>query len=900
VKTHNEIAVLSPPLSPQFYPYAMTGAEAAAVLGVDLKTGLREAEITDRQKRYGRNTLQKIRQRPAWRIFVDQFLSLIVALLVVAALISFLTSDTMEAIAILVVLLLNAIIGFATEWQAGRALEALHKRTQLQARVRRDGQERRIDAAELVPGDIVILEAGDVVPADGRLLEAVSLFAEESALTGESATVEKSIEPVPADTLLAERHPMLYLGTTVARGRARLLVTATGLQTEMGRIGKLVAEADDETTPLEKRLIELGRRLVYQVLAIAVVVLVTGWLRGEGIWKMIEVAISLAVAAVPEGLPAVTTLVLALGVLRMARQRAIIRRLPAVETLGSATVICSDKTGTLTENRMAAREFYLADGRRVTPNNCNDEDGLYKRALRVGALCNSAFESQQSPDEWQTLGDPTETALLSVARTLVSRDEYELVAEIPFDAATRFMITVHKDAQHQHLASMKGAPAVVLAACSQYAASSDEAMPLDAAGCAAFHNVNELLAGDALRVLALAEKSLTAEEAENFTADPTEPRDFTFIGFVGLIDPPREEVPEAIHQAQQAGIRIVMLTGDQLHTAQAIARELRLNGDAPLSALHARDLEGITEENLAQAAQQTQVFARVSPQDKLRIVAALKNAGEVVAVTGDGINDAPALKRADIGIAMGLRGTDVAREAADVVLADDNFATIIKAIEGGRTIYANIIKFVQMMFSHNLGEVIFIFTAIVVGLPLPLLPLQILWMNLVTDVFPAFALALEPPSAGIMRQRPRSPHQALLSKSFLLLIGWQGTMLAALAFIAYLWALNIYGTGTHARSIALFALIGVQLGHMFNCRSRTRSAFSELTANPFLWLASGIVIGLQLLATYYKPLARVLDVSQLNAEDWLIVGIVILLPIVIVEVIKYVLRRQKHRQPQGD
>ena len=896
MKRHTEIAVLSQPLSPQFYPYAMTDAAAAATLGVDQKTGLHEAEITDRQKRYGRNTLQKIRQRPAWRIFIDQFLSLIVALLVVAALIALLTRDTMEAIAILVVLLLNAIIGFATEWQAGRALEALHKRTQLQARVRRDGQEGRIDAAELVPGDIVILEAGDVVPADGRLLEAVSLFAEESALTGESATVEKSIEPVPANTLLAERHSMLYLGTTVARGRARLLVTATGLYTEMGHIGKLVAEANNEATPLEKRLVELGRRLVYLVLAIAAIIFLTGWLRGEAIWMMTEVAISLAVAAIPEALPAVTTLVLALGVLRLARERAIIRRLPAVETLGSATVICTDKTGTLTKNHMAAREFYLADGRRVTPNDSNDEDELYKQALRIGALCNSAFESQQSPDEWQALGDPTETALLTVARSLIARDEYELIAEIPFDAATRFMITVHRDAQHQYLASMKGAPAIVLAACSHYATGMGKSAPLGAAERAAFHNVNELLAGEALRVLALAEKSLTAEEAENFTTDPMEPRDFTFVGLVGLSDPPREEVPEAIRQAQQAGIRIVMLTGDQLHTAQAIARELRLNGDAPINALHARDLEGVGSVHLAQAAQRVQVFARVSPEDKLRIVAALKDAGEVVAVTGDGINDAPALKRADIGIAMGLRGTDVAREAADVVLADDNFATIMKAVEGGRTIYANIIKFIHLMFSKNLGAVLAIFFAILIGLPLPFLPLQILWINLVTDVFPAFALALEPPSADIIHKRPRSPGASLLSRPFLGLIVWQGVMLALIILAGYMWALDAYGEGAHARTMALMSLVGVQIGHMFNCRSRTDSAGKALAANPFLWLATLLVIGLQLSALYYKPLARVLDVSRLNTKDWLVICIVTLLPIAIVEGVKILLRRKKMQQ----
>jgi Ca2+-transporting ATPase len=925
---------------PQKFPHAVFAATVAEAFGVNPKVGLRSQELPERRERFGKNTLQSVRRRSAWRILLAQFFSIIVALLAAAALIALATGDLVEAVSILVVLVINALVGFATEWQAGRALEALRKQTQITARVRRDGDEQGIDAEELLPGDVVIINAGDRVPADGRLLEAASLFAEESALTGESTTVEKQLQPVAANALLVERTPMLYLGTSVATGRALLLITAIGKDTELGRIGRLVAEAPDESTPLEEKLAELGRRLVYIVMGIAAVIFIAGWIRGDGLWMMIEVSISLAVAAVPEGLPAVTTLILALGVLAMARQRALVRRLPAVETLGSTTVICTDKTGTLTENRMTVREYFLADGRTIlvsdspdgrmasqTPGR-GDEGGnenpledypadiqkeeLFLRILRIGALCNEASAIKHPSGQLQTLGDPTETALLVVAQELSvdvqsARAESQKIDEIPFDANSRRMVTVHCDPCGTAFAALKGAPAVVLDACSHYAKSATEICPLDEEMRQRFLKRNEEMASDALRVLALAEKrfddDLATEARQSPEADSSgstaEKRranlhdGYTLLGFVGMIDPPRPEVPAAIKEAQEAGIRVVMMTGDQLHTAQAIARELRLSGDQELRAVHARELQDADHQKIAALARQVNVFARVSPEDKLHIVDALKQANEIVAVTGDGVNDAPALKRADIGIAMGLRGTDVAREAADVVLADDNFATILKAIEGGRTIYANIIKFVHMMFSHNSGEVMVIFTAILIGLPLPLLPLQILWMNLVTDIFPAFALALEPSSLRVMKHRPRSPQEALLSRRFLLLISWQGAMLAAISLTSYVWALRMYGEGAQARTIALFSLIAVQLGHFFNCRSRTRSAFEGLFVNPFVWVAAALVILLQIAAAYFQPLARVLDVTRPSPIDWLVLGACFVAPILIVELTKWLARRWK-------
>jgi Ca2+-transporting ATPase len=864
-------------------------------LEVVAQSGLSSAQVVQRRLRYGRNALQEIKSRPAWRVLIEQFASIVIALLAFAAAVAWLTGDAAEAVAILIVLIINAAVGFATEWQAGRALDALRRQSRTLSRVRRDGFEATVDAEELVPGDIIILNAGDRVPADARLLEAVRLEAEESALTGESTTVEKNAGAVAAQSPLADRHSMLYLGTAVAAGRGVAVVVNTGTATELGKIGRLVATSTKERSPLEIQLALLGRRLVYLVLAIAAVVMVTGWLRGDGIWLMLEVGISLAVAAVPEGLPAVTTLILALGVLRMAQQRAIMRRLPAVETLGSTTVICADKTGTLTENRMTVRAYVLSDGRRVDTAKLErafERDLLLQQAVRIGVLCNEASFRAEATDETRTIGDPTETALLIVADDLGldvahERAIYPKILEQPFHASTKRMTTVHRNNDGQHFASLKGAPAVVLSACSHYFGAGDNAAPLDEDSFKHFLAANEEMASRALRVLALAVKHF--ETGADHTSEAALESGYTFVGLVGMIDPPRPGVAEAIRLAKSAGIRTVMLTGDQLNTGIAIARELGLGQKEP-TALHARDL---IDTRLASLAHNTDVFARVSPEEKLRIVAALQQAGEIVAVTGDGVNDAPALKRANIGIAMGQRGTEVAKEAADIVLADDNFATILKAVEGGRTIYANIIKFVHMMFSHNLGEVLMIFTAIAAGWPLPLLPLQILWMNLVTDVFPALALAVEPAAKDIMNRPPRSAHTSFLSKPFLILIGWQSVMLAAIGLGAYLWALEMYGPGAHSRTIALFALVAVQLGHTFNCRSRTRSAFDGIFTNPFLWIALVIVVLLQLLACYFSPLAAVLGTVRPATTDWIVIASCGLLTIVIVEVVKFVSRRRR-------
>ncbi|HEV7240722.1 MAG TPA: HAD-IC family P-type ATPase [Thermoanaerobaculia bacterium] len=839
--------------------HALHSEHVMRELEVNRVAGLSDADVLARRAQFGPNVLPHVKRRSLARVFLDQFLNIIVLLLAAAAAISWATGDRLEAVAILIVLLLNALIGFAMEWQAGRALDALRKQTRITARVRRNGVDVPIPAEELVIGDIVLVGAGDRVPADLRILEAAAVRVEESPLTGESKSVFKSTDVVAIDAAIADRSSMLFLGTVVTAGRAVATAVTTGERTELGKIGKLVSMVGDESTPLQKKLNELGRRLAWLVLVIGAVVTLAGWLRGDDLWMMLEIGISLAVAAVPEALPATTTFILAFGVLRMARRNAIVRRLAAVETLGSTTVICSDKTGTLTMNRMTVTEI---DARPA------DLPAL----LDAIVLCNDAT---------LTSGDPTEIALVAAAADRAIdveqvRARFPRVAEHPFDAQTKRMITIHR-APDQFYWALKGAPAVVLAACD-----------IDASLRAQITERNTEIAARGLRVLAIAEKRTPL-------ADGDLDHGFRFLGLIGMLDPPRPGVVEAIATARGAGIRLIMLTGDQADTARSIARELHLTEGEP-RVTHARELRGADALRIVAV---TDVFARVSPEDKYRIVEALQNDGEIVAVTGDGVNDAPALKKSDVGVAMGERGTDVAKEAADIVLADDNFSTIVAAIEGGRAIYANIVKFVHAMFAHNLSEVLTVFVAILLGWPLPLLPLQILWINIVTDVFPAFALALEPPSRHVMERPPRPPGETLLSTRFLVLIVWQGAMLAAIALAAYAYALRLYGPGDHARTIVLLALIAVQLGQMFNSRSRTRSSFEGIFRNPHLWFATATVIGIQIAALQIEALRRLLHLVQPTRSDWMLIALCVALPVAIVETQKAMAQALERHNVKG-
>ena len=878
-------------------PHAFSADQITNFLNVDPAKGLSKNEAATRLLRDGTNSIETSKGRRWWQIILSQFASIVIWLLAFAAVVAWFTDSRLESVAIFVVLIINATIGFAIEMQARRSLNALRKSTHVNVRVRRNGSEQVINATEIVVGDIILLSAGDRIPADSLLIDAFNLRVDESTLTGESVAVEKIATPVEVSTPLAERHSMLFLGTNIVRGRAVAVVTAAGKQTELGRIGQLINETKTEQTPLEGKLQDLGKRLVYIVLGVAVAVMIAAVIRGDNLWLMIEVSVSLAVAAVPEGLPTVTTLILALGVLRMARSNAIVRKLSAVETLGSTTVICTDKTGTLTENRMTVEEYQLSSSQKIElSTNLNRSDENLQRLLLTSVLCNEAAFDANNDERKQAMGDPTETSLLIAAKKSGlnvenERTNHKKIFEHPFDAATKRMIVISEGNDDKQFASMKGAPAVVLDSCSNYPAKDGKINVLDDEKRREFLQINEEMASRALRVLAFAEKPLNS----NFDTNSNEEtkNDYTFLGFAGMIDPIREGVADAIRLVQHAGIRVVMLTGDQINTARAIAQELHLSEGEDVFALHSDDLADSDSEKIAQLARQAHVFARVSPEDKLRIVEALQKAGEIVAVTGDGVNDAPALKRADIGIAMGMQGTEVAKEAADIVLTDDNFATLVKAIEGGRAIYSNITKFVQMMFSNNLGEVILIFVPIATGFPLPLLPLQILWINLVTDIFPALALAIEPPSAETMNRKPRSPNESLLSKPFLFTVSWQGTMLGVISLAAYFWALQVYGEGSHARTIALLSVVVVQIGHLFNCRSQTRSAFSGFFGNPYIFAATAVVIGLQLFAVYFPPLTNVLDTVRPTETDLGVILLSVIFPIVIVETVKIARRNLK-------
>ncbi len=855
-------------------PHGVVAEEVLSTLGVDLAGGLSESDASERLLRDGPNSLEIHHRESSWVILGRQFSSIVVWLLLVATALAWLMDNYVEAAAIAVVLLLNALIGFWIEWRAARALSALHYETHSTARVRRDGTERSVDAAELVVGDIVVIEAGDRVPADVRLVECASFAADESTFTGESVPVEKSIDPVEPLTLLADRRSMAYLGTLAVRGQATAVVTASGAGTELGNVGRLLEKANNERTPLEIRLDALGRRLVYIVLAIAAAIAATGLFRGDNLWLMAEMSISLAVAAVPEALPAMTTLILALGVLNMARHHAIVRRMSAVEALGSTTVICSDKTGTLTQNQITVTEAALP-GRNVAP--IHDGQHAMAELLRTAVLCNNAVSA--------AVGDPTETALIGAAETagidvVQLRRAFPRLREEPFEAATKRMITVHSH-DGSHIAHLKGGPSAVLELSSSFRDADGSIRPLNGER-EKMMRTNDRVAEQGLRILAFACKDLAAGRDDDLQGG------YTFLGFLGMTDPPREGAAASIEAAAAAGIRVIMLTGDQLSTAKTIAKQLGIGSNGDVFAMHSRQLGDPAA--LDDAVKRAHVFARVSPEDKLRIVEALQERGETVAVTGDGINDAPALKRADIGVAMGLRGTEVAKEAADIVLTDDDFSTIVSAIEGGRRIYANIIKFVHLLFSHNLGEVLFIFLAIVVGFPLPLMPLQILWMNLVTDIFPALALAVEPAEPGLMQQPPRREKQ-LLSRRFVTLIAWQGALLAVLSLGAYTWALSAYGEGPHSRMVALFSLVAGQVGQTLNCRSQTNSAFARLNRSPNIFLAAGAVVFLQIAAVSFGPLSAVLDLPLPNGRDLLLFAACAAIPVAVTEIYKLFIKK---------
>jgi Ca2+-transporting ATPase len=885
---------------PQFErrPWAMDAEAVATALDVRPEEGLTEQEARKRRKRYGPNALRAARERSAWAVLAAQFKSLIVLLLVAAGVVSFAFGEWLEGVAIAVVIVVNAGLGFVTELSAVRSMEALRRLGRTLTRVRRGGELRQVPAEEVVPGDVLVLEGGDLVPADLRLVTASRLEADESALTGESLPVGKGEESVAEDTVLAERTGMLYRGTALTRGSGEGVVTGTGMETEVGKISEMVAGTEDETTPLEKRLNRLGRKLIGVTLVIAAAVSGAGIAAGKEVFLMVETGIALAVAAIPEGLPVVATIALARGMWRMARRNALINRLSAVETLGATSVICTDKTGTLTENRMTVTRVVTAEGEvRVTGEGLETEgaflrgeeaaapEGGLLEALRVAALCNNAGLGTGEGGEPEGVGDPLEVALLvAAAKAGLARealvDEMPEVGEEAFDSDVKMMATYHRAGAGDVLVAVKGAPEKVVAA-STSVLGPGGVEALDEAGRERWLARSVEMAGEGLRMLGLASKR--ARDAE---AAPYE--DLTLLALVAMEDPPREDVKGAIVRCREAGIRVIMVTGDQAPTARSIAVQVGLVDEGAGEAVHGRDLRRPAELSGEERRRllATSVFARVSPGQKLDLIGLHQEAGSVVAMTGDGVNDAPALKKADIGVAMGLRGTQVAREAADMVLKDDAFTTIVAAVEQGRVIFGNIRKFVVYLLSCNVSEILAVAAASLLRLPLPILPLQILFLNLVTDVFPALALGVGEGERGVMERRPRSKSEPVVGLGHWGAIGGYGAVITV-AVLGALWtARRVMGLEPErAVTISFLTLAMAQLWHVLNMRGPgSRLVRNEITRNGWVWGALGLCVVLLLAAVYVGPLARVLKVTDPGAGGWALAVGMSLVPCVLGQV----------------
>jgi Ca2+-transporting ATPase len=900
----------------QAAPYQQDCKEVLAAFGSDGHDGLSEQEARARLERYGRNELAAEKPKPAWRKFLAQFQDALVILLLIATAISAglwlyerETALPYEAIAIFAIVVLNAAMGYIQESRAESAVAALKKMAAAQADVVRDGVRRTVPAAEVVPGDIILIEEGDTVPADARVLHSTSLKTAEAALTGESLPVAKDSAPIAGEAALGDRDNMVFSATAAAYGRGRAVVVATGMNTEMGRIAGMLRATPDEATPLQKELHRVGKLLGLIVVVIAVVMIATiilfehvrGW---TDIFDVLILGIALAVAAVPEGLPAVVTAVLSLGVQRMAKRNAIMRRLAAVETLGSANIIASDKTGTLTKNEMTVRIVATASGRVILGGtgyapvgDVGKEGGgpvegalrtELERALAAADRANNAV-LQERDGRWTVQGDPTEGALVVAARkagleagTLSGR--FARIGEVPFSSERKLMSTVHTDAERQErlLIFAKGAPDVLLSRCSHELVG-EETRPLTEDRRREIAAVNEELAGRALRTLGIAYRSVPAAEIDAGEVDERVERNLVFAGLAGMIDPPRAEAKDAVARARRAGIRPIMITGDHPVTAQVIARELGIASDG--RAVSGAELEVMSEDSLVQTARSASVYARVNPEHKLRIVDALQREGAVVAMTGDGVNDAPALKTADIGVAMGITGTDVSKEAADMVLADDNFATIVAAVEEGRSIFSNIRKFLRFLLSSNMGEVLTMFFGVllanVIGLQaegaavvLPLLATQLLWINLATDGAPALALGVDPAGPRVMDRPPRPAGEPVITRRM-----WSGILFVAVIMAAgTLLVLDaslpgglIEGSGgmRYAQTMAFTTLMIFQVFNVFNARSDERSAFEGFFRNGWLWAAIGLSLALQIAVVYVPVLQQAFSTVALSPGDWL-------------------------------
>ena len=856
--------------------YKSSKEEVLSSLKTNVEKGLTSEEAEIRISTYGKNELEAHKQESLFVRFLAQMKDPMIIVLLIAAVLSFIASgfhDWVESVIILLIVILNTVISISQEDNANKALEALRKMSAPLAKVYRDGEETRLETTLLVPGDVIVLEAGDLVPADARIITSANLKADEAAMTGESVPVsKKDIDSLPEETPLAERKNMVISSTVITNGRAVCVVTETGMKTEVGRIANMLMSEDDNETPLQKKMAEISKVLSAVCLGVCVVMFVVGWLQGREILDIFMMAVSLAVAAIPEGLAAIVTIVLALGVQRMVKKNAIVKKLPAVETLGAASVICSDKTGTLTQNKMTVVDVWTE----------NESD--YESALTIGCLCNDTKLHVNEDGTYETQGDPTETAFVNIAfEKNIDKNQLEIavprVAELPFDSTRKLMSTIHKIEKGYRIL-VKGAPDVLLKRCL-----------LTEAEVRKITDKNNDMASKALRVLGVAYKDVDAVP-EELTTEVLE-TELIFTGLIGMIDPPREEVKQAVAECYSAGIRPVMITGDHKLTAIAIAKELDIYREGNL-ALTGGELDLVEQEELESAIEQYSVFARVSPEHKVRIVKAWQSRGMVVAMTGDGVNDAPALKAADIGCAMGITGTDVAKGASDMILTDDNFATIVDAVEQGRGIFSNIKKSIQYLLSCNIGEVIVIFMAVLLNFgQMPLIPIQLLWLNLVTDSLPALALGMEPVEPGIMKEKPRDAKKSLFAGGFASEMIFYGVLVGAITLIAY--ALGEYvlsdaeAADGVANTMAFATLVFCELTRAFAVRSERSSIFKiGVFSNKAMNKAFLGSLVLQLGVLFIPFMKDIFKIHDLTGLQWIVVFGLAIMPLVVSEIAKVI------------
>jgi len=890
--------------------YSKSKEEILSELNTNLNSGLTKNEVNLRLEKYGSNDLKEEDKKSFFSKIVAQFSDFLILILIGAAIISFAVGESKDAVVIIAIVMVNAFLGIYQEGRAEKALDALKKMSSPNAKVIRDGNTEISPASSLVPGDIVVLDAGDIIPADLRLIESSNVKIEEASLPGESVPVEKDSNVFfEEEVSLGDRKNMAYMSTAVTYGRGKGVVVGTGHDTEIGNIATMIQSFEDEVTPLQKQLNQLGKVLGITTIVICIAVFGIGLLQGREVLEMFMVAISLAVAAIPEGLPAIVTIVLAIGMNRMVKRNAIVKKLLAVETLGSTTIICSDKTGTLTQNEMTVVKVFT-DGKiidvtgggyepvgefKMKEDNIKVEDiGDFQTLLSISALANDA-NLEKTSDGYKVIGDPTEGALITLAgkgninKQSINK-EFPRIEEIPFDSDRKMMTTFHKDYIPSKIVSFtKGAPDIIINRCTRISMDG-KILDFDDTLKKEVLKVNSIFSKDALRVLAFAYKEYNT--LPNTISPDSNEVDMTFIGLVGMIDPARPEAKDAIAKCKEAGIKTVMITGDYKETAFAIAKELGM-AESIDEAMMGEELNKISDEELREVVKDIKVYARVSPEHKVRIVSALKANGEITAMTGDGVNDALALKRADIGVSMGITGTDVAKNTAELILTDDNFASIVSAVEEGRIIYSNIKKFVFFLLSCNIGEIFLVFTSILLNLPVPLLAIQLLWLNLVTDSFPALALGVEKGDPDIMDTPPRNPNEPILTKNMLLGILLQSLAVGVAALLAYRWGLTTYADNIDkARTIAFTSLITAELLRAYSSRSQKYTLFKIGFFTNRTLVYGTLFSFILLLGVLYIPFMQpIFYTFALGIKDWAAILEYAFIPLIIGEISKLFIKK---------